>query len=345
MQMRPQLFARTVRIHARRQPHRDLGVRLARQHRLGPRAGIAAPKSVHLDRRPQRDQFPHGVSRIAPCRAADAGIEFRLIERQRRGRRAHRIADRRGVIAEPGNLDAALPVMQAGQQRRHLVQRVAHGTAIAPGMRVLRRGAQRKLQPGQAAPADPQSGNRRAGAAAIGRQHRIGREQIAISLDDGPQTGAAGFLLALDEQLDVHRAATGHRQESGHRLDRNRRRALHVRRTTGVQAAVAHGRLERRRDPKLHRIGRLHVVMAIDDQRRTARRAEPFAEHRRLATTVEQLHVLHAHRAQPLQQEIARGPHRIGIGRIGGNAGHAQQRLQPLENRVALGAEMGNDGI
>ena len=35
----------------------------------------------------------------------------------------------------------------------------------------------------------------------------------------------------------------------------------------------------------------------------------------------------------------------IGEGGIGGNAGQTQQRLQPLQDRVALFGEMGNDGV
>ena len=45
----------------------------------------------------------------------------------------------------------------------------------------------------------------------------------------------------------------------------------------GVEIAVADDGLKRRRDPFLQRIGRLDVVMAIEQQRRFAGRAGPFA--------------------------------------------------------------------
>ena len=51
-----------------------------------------------------------------------------------------------------------------------------------------------------------------------------------------------------------------------------------------VDASVAHRRLERRRGPQLERLGRLHIVVAVDEHRgRAGGRFAPFAENHGMA--------------------------------------------------------------
>src|SRR5207302_9989967 len=47
--------------------------------------------------------------------------------------------------------------------------------------------------------------------------------------------------------------------------------------------AVSHGRLERRRRPQLERLGRLHVVVAVDENGGRALRLSPFADDDRMS--------------------------------------------------------------
>ena len=102
-------------------------------------------------------------------------------------------------------------------------------------------------------------------------------------------------------------------EEAADGLDRDGRRPLHVGGAARIEASVALRRLERRRVPELQRVDGLHVVMAVDDQGRAAGRAGPFAEHRRLAAAVEQLHILQADGPQPVQQEFASRRHAARI--------------------------------
>ena len=65
--------------------------------------------------------------------------------------------------------------------------------------------------------------------------------------------------------------------------------ALVVGGAAGVEVAVAHGGLERGREPGLKRLGGLHVVMPVDQQRRLAGRTQPFGVDDRVALGLDQL--------------------------------------------------------
>ena len=56
-----------------------------------------------------------------------------------------------------------------------------------------------------------------------------------------------------------------------------------VGRAAGVDVAVADGRLERRADPFVQRIGRLHVVVAVDQHDRLAGDGGGFGVNQRMA--------------------------------------------------------------
>ncbi len=79
---------------------------------------------------------------------------------------------------------------------------------------------------------------------------------------------AADFLFALDEELHLQRQLADRFDPGFDALDVREHLAFVVGRAAGVDVAVADGRLERRADPLVERLGRLHVVVAV-------RRARP----------------------------------------------------------------------
>ena len=83
---------------------------------------------------------------------------------------------------------------------------------------------------------------------------------------------AADFLFAFDQELQVQRQLAGGLDPGLGALDVREHLPLVVGRAAGVEVAVAHGRLERGRDPFVQRVGRLHVVVAVDQHRRAHRR-------------------------------------------------------------------------
>ena len=96
--------------------------------------------------------------------------------------------------------------------------------------------------------------------------------------EEMPEVRAADLLLALDQEADVERQPALLRKESFGHLQRHEHGPLVVGRAAGVDATVADARLERGSRPLGLVAGRLHVVVAVDEDRRRAGDAEPFAD-------------------------------------------------------------------
>ena len=84
------------------------------------------------------------------------------------------------------------------------------------------------------------------------------------------QVLAADLLFALDHELELQRQLAGGLDPGLGAFDVREHLPLVVGRAAGVEVAVADRRLEGRRDPLVERIGRLHVVVAVDQHRRRA---------------------------------------------------------------------------
>jgi hypothetical protein len=118
---------------------------------------------------------------------------------------------------------------------------------------------------------------------AVGRDDEIGCELAAMLVEEMPEVRAADLLLALDQEADVERKRAFLRKEGFGHLQSHEHGALVVGRAAGVDATLADGRLERGSRPLGLVAGRLHVVVAVDEDRRRAGDAESFAEHDRMA--------------------------------------------------------------
>ena len=115
----------------------------------------------------------------------------------------------------------------------------------------------------------------------VGDHHDVGLEQVLVALDEVVEVGAADFLFALDQELHVHRQVAVLLQVRFDRLEVHEHLALVVGRAARVDLAVADRRLERRRGPQVHRVHRLHVVVAVEQDRRRARRRRATRRRRR----------------------------------------------------------------
>ncbi|MEJ7666445.1 MAG: hypothetical protein WKG07_46485 [Hymenobacter sp.] len=98
-----------------------------------------------------------------------------------------------------------------------------------------------------------------------------------MSLDEVVEVGAADLLFALDQELHVDRQVAVLLQMRLNRLEVHEDLALVVGRAARVDLAVANRRLERRGRPQVKRIDRLHIVVAVEQDGRRARRSEPLA--------------------------------------------------------------------
>jgi hypothetical protein len=89
---------------------------------------------------------------------------------------------------------------------------------------------------------------------------------------------AADLFLAFSDDDDVHRQLLPHREMGFERFDVQKKLPLIVDRATSEDLSIPYRRLERGRSPQLERLGRLHVVVTVDDYRRRARRIFPFTD-------------------------------------------------------------------
>ena len=147
----------------------------------------------------------------------------------------------------------------------------------------------------------------------------------------GAKCGLPRFLLALDQHLEVDRQAAGGLHERLGDQDRDQHRPLVVGDAARIEAAVADRRLERRRDPFLDRVGRLHVVVAVDQDGRRARgtrrsrRAPPDDRPSRRSRPAG------GRRASAGPRQIPPPRECLAVCRVGADAGNAAERLQIVQ--------------
>ena len=126
-------------------------------------------------------------------------------------------------------------------------------------------------------------------------------------------------------------------------LDVHEHLALVVGRAARVDLAVANRGLERRRGPEIERIDRLHVVVAVEEDRRLAWSAEPVAVDDRIAWRVDQRDVLHAGGTKRVGGPLGRAPH---VGRVLRQRADARNRevlLQLVDVAIAIDVDEVDD--
>ena len=98
-----------------------------------------------------------------------------------------------------------------------------------------------------------------------------------LSRTNSIEVKAADLLFAFENTLDVHRQPAGLLHVGLDGLEVHEDLPLVVGRPARVNLPLAHRRLERRRFPQVERVDGLHVVVAVEEDRRRARRVQPLA--------------------------------------------------------------------
>ena len=171
--------------------------------------------------------------------------------------------------------------------------------------------------------------------AGVGQHDRVGGEEPSVPLQEGLEAGRADLLFALDEELEVQGQPARGLEPGARGGDVGDEGALVVHRPPAVEAAVALGRLEGRRDPLLRAAGRLDVVVAVDEQRRRALGVQPVpVDVGVLAGHLEEPHVLEAGLAQEIRGLLGRAAHLLGREALGGHARDADELGQARRHVV-----------
>ena len=176
-------------------------------------------------------------------------------------------------------------------------------------MKVALQRADRDLRVAEAAERGIDRGPARRVEGAVADQHRVRPGPLGLGPQQVVDHPSAALLLSLEDEADVEGrlAVRVHHGLVG--LQETEDLSLVVRRAAGVELAVADGGRERRRVPFLDRIGRLDVVVAVDQERRAAGDDGPLGPDHRMPVALDQVH----HRAAQ--------PGQLGAEPVGGAAG------------------------
>ena len=145
-------------------------------------------------------------------------------------------------------------------------------------MEVAARAVDEDLEVRQAAEADAERRDAAPEHRRVAHADEVGREVGGPRSQEIVEVVAPDLLLALDDELHVDGELAGGRDEALDGLGVDVDLPLVVDDAATPEPSVAHGRLEGGRDPLAERVDRLHVVVAVHEQRGLSRRAEPLGE-------------------------------------------------------------------
>ena len=196
----------------------------------------------------------------------------------------------------------------------------------------------------EAAQAGGDAGNVVGDDARVTDQDHIGREQLFILHEEILQVVTADFLFPFDDELQVDRLLA--RLHHGlQRLDVHEHLALVITGTPGkngpfrMQLRLADDRLECRRGPQVERVRRLHIVVAIDQDRGEGGVDHALAINHRISRGAHHVHAVCTGFAQVIGHGFRAANHIVLVGGISTDGGNAKEVKELLEEAVLVGGE------
>ncbi len=177
-------------------------------------------------------------------------------------------------------------------------------------------------------------------ARAVGGDGEVSLQQVRIVAHEAGDMRAPDLLLALEQQDDVAGQFAVHLEMGFDRQDLGEVLALVVADAARIKPPVADCRLEGRRDPLLDRVGRLYVVVSVEQHGRFARCLLPSRHHHRVALGGDEA----GFEADPREHLDKQGADLGDADVLGADARMAQIGDQALQEAVAVGIDMREDG-
>ena len=191
----------------------------------------------------------------------------------------------------------------------------------------------------QAAQSDAQSGEIGRKQFGVADQREIGLQLCLFLAHIGRDRFAANFFFAFDDELHIQRqlaVVALHQGFDG--FDFHPELAFVVDCAASVNVVVALGGLERRRDPLVERVGRLHVVMRVAQHGRLAGSVQPVGIDQRMALGRNGFDVLQPDAPKFGGHELGRLLH-VGLVLLQrADAGDAEQVFQFVEETLLIAA-------
>src|SRR5205814_180439 len=177
--------------------------------------------------------------------------------------------ERNYVVVETGDGNAAIFVAESGEQLAEGHGRVVHGTAVDAGVQIARRAVCFDFHRTDAAQRVGQRRVFQVRNAGVGNDDGVAAEFGTVVYQKRRQAFAADFLFALDNKRQVAGQLRSRLQIRLDGFEVSEVLAFVVAGAAGEEGAAFDARLERRRFPKIERLGGLHVVMAVNQKMST----------------------------------------------------------------------------
>ena len=286
---------------------------------------------------------------LAVHRRGDAGLVAPgdLVEGQRGVGGALVIGQIADAVVEAGDGESAFRIGQRGQHANEHVGGVLDATAVLPGVDVVRRPLDADLPVRDAAePVADRRDSLVVERVAVGHDAHVGVQQVGVIVDERLDRRGADLLVTLEEEAQVHRQPAGGLDPGLGRLEVHEQLALVVADAAGEDAPVLVARLERRADPLVVGVGRLHVVVAVHQHgRRVGTRMEPIAGDDRMMRGLVDGRVLDADAGHLGRDPLCRPAHLAGAVGIGRHGLDAQELVELVEVLGVVLAEIGEGRI
>ena len=318
-----------LRFLIRHQPHGYLGIRLAGQHRLGPGFNVSAPDAVDVERRPGAGALDDGIVGLAPCVAHACFLQPAVAIKGDPGQASPLLRIEVGhAIVKAGDGDPAVGVVQPGDHGAERVDWVVHRAAIAAGMEIAGRAGHLDLQVRDTAQAIDDGGGLFVDDLPVRDDGDVGRQQLFVLLDERSQAGAPALFFSLKEAPDIDRGGAERLIERLDCGDVGIELALVVRGAAAKEVVSDPGRLKGGRAPEIQRVGRLHVIVAIDQDGGPARMGLPFGMDDRVTGRGHHLRAGESGREQLIAQPAGRSLHVGLVFCLRADAGDAEKLFQ-----------------
>ena len=262
------------------QPARDVAGRNVRDDGVLAAGGDA----VDLKRRALPEPLERGEAGLADHLVeTKTGAVGLLVEGDPADLRASRLRQFGDPVVEAIDGDPAVGAVQAREDVDERVQRVGDGAAEAAGVQVFIGTLDDDVEGGQPLGGDRQRRLARTPHRTVGRDDQVGGELLGVRAEVGRQVRAPDLLLALEEELHVQRQSALLLEEGLRDLEHEVDGPLVVAAAAAAHDVAVDGELERWGRPLGEVSGGLHVVVAIDQDRRGLGPTEPVGAHHGVA--------------------------------------------------------------
>jgi hypothetical protein len=289
-------------------------VRLVRQHRLDALALETAPDAVHLEGRARPGALEGGVAGLA-VEGVDLQVAHvaRLVEVDGGDARAVVVGQVAHVVVEAVDRDLAVGAAHAGEDVGERVDRVGDRAAVHAGVEVAVGALDVDLQRAEPLERQRERGLVLGPLRAVGADHQVAGEALAVRGHERAHRRAADLLLPLEEELDVDGQRPLGLQQRLDREDRREHAALVVGGAARVDPPILQLRVEGVGVPQRERVDRLGVEVPVDQDGRLAGRVQVVRGHHRVPAGLQDLDVLHARGGDALGDPAGGAAHVVGV--------------------------------